>query len=100
MDVGRGKHPVAALYRILARDPAFFAQLLQDAYRGEGESAEDEPSDEQQSRADAAHRIFMHWHHVPGFQQPEKPDVEALKQWVREARRLAASQIGGRSATS
>ena len=91
VDAGRGKHRVAALYRILARDPGFFAQLLQDAYRGEGERSEDEPSDEQQNRADAAHRIFMHWHHVPGFQQPEKPDGEALKQWVRQARRLAAA---------
>ena len=89
IDVGNGKKHVPALYRILARDPGFFAQLLRDAYRGEGEPAEDEPSDEQRSHADAAHRIFMQWHHVPGFQQPEKPDVEALKQWVREARRLA-----------
>jgi hypothetical protein len=96
VDVGRGKHRVTALYRILARNPSFFAQLLQDAYRGEGEPAEHEPSDEQQGRADAAHRIFMHWHHVPGFQQPEKPDAEALKQWVREARRLAAESDRGK----
>ena len=90
VDVGRSKDQVPALYRVLAREPEFFAQLLKDAYRGEGEPAEDEPSEEQQNRAEAAHRIFMHWHHVPGFQQPEKPDTEALKRWVREARRLAA----------
>ena len=95
IDVGNGKDHVPALYRILARDPGFFAQLLQDAYRGEVEPSEDEPSDEQQGRADAAHRIFMHWHHVPGFQEPERPDGEALKQWVRQARRLAAASDRG-----
>lgn len=88
--VGRSEDRVPALYRVLAREPEFFAQLLKDAYRGEGEAAEDEPSEEQQNRAEAAHRIFMHCHNVPGFQQPERPDTEALKRWVREARRLAA----------
>jgi hypothetical protein len=90
VDVDQSKEHVPALYRALAREPEFFAQLLKDAYRREGGPAEDEPSNEQQSRADAAFRIFMHWRHVPGFQQPEKPDAEGLKGWVREARRLAA----------
>lgn len=96
VDVGQSKNYVPALYRVLAREPERFAQLLKDAYRGEGEPAEDESSDEQQSRADAAHRIFMHWHHVPGFQQPEKPDTEALKRWVRKARQLAAESDRGK----
>jgi hypothetical protein len=90
VDVGRSKDHVPALYRVLAREPEFFAQLLKDAYRGEGEPAEDAPSQERQDRARASHDIFMHWHHVPGFEQPEKPDTEALKRWVRDARRLAA----------
>lgn len=95
VDVGRGEDYVPALYRVLAREPEFFAQLLKDAYRGKGEPAEDAPSEEQQDRAGAAHSIFMHWHHVPGFQQPEKPDTEALKRWVRDARRLAVNSDRG-----
>jgi len=95
VNVGRSKDHVPALYRILAREPELFVQLLKDAYRGEGDPAEGSLSDERLARANAAHRIFMHWRDVPGFQQPEKPDGEALKQWVREARRLAAESDRG-----
>ena len=87
---GHGEGSVPALYKILARDPAFFFKLLSDAFRAKGDEKE-ASSDERRSRAEAAYRVFMNWRSIPGTAEDGSLDPARLSSWTREARRLAAS---------
>jgi hypothetical protein len=75
------------LHRQLARDPAFFVDLVSAAYRASGE----EPSEEDEQRqflAKQAHALLHSACVVPGTQGDGTIDPTKLLEWVHEARRL------------
>ena len=92
-----------ALQRALSEDPALFIGALKLIFRGDNEEEAD-VSEAAQARATQAFRMLEEWHLMPGavtVQVQEVPgeeisfaqgevNAQALFEWVREARRLAA----------
>ena len=96
------------LHDELARDPAFFVEVLCWIYRArpsesetderdnveEVESSDEEPKDQEAvelkaERGRRAWSLLFHWHQVPGQQEDETLDEEHLKTWVAQVRELA-----------
>ena len=99
------------LHAELARDPAFFVEVLCWIYRarpGESETHErgdeesftppvEEPDDAEQAalkaeRGRRAWSLLFHWHQVPGLQEDGGLDEEHLKNWVARVRELAGEK--------
>ena len=90
-----GKHGIPNLERHIAQSPISFVQALALVFtRNDGgeDPAEwgtkDTPQD---ARALAAHRLLGLIAHVPGTNDGGEIDVEALCDWIDEARRLCVS---------
>ena len=89
--------PVHGEYRMLvhharlAEDPAFFAELVETAFRPEGsDETVDDPY--QVARIRAISRVLRSWRRCPGTGPDGTIDAKALAAWVEEARRrLSAS---------
>jgi hypothetical protein len=97
------------LHEELARDPAFFVEVLSLIYRarpGETETDErdeetspapepgDSSEDSQEAQvkavfAERAWSLLWHWHQMPGVREDGTVDEEHLKNWVAQARNLA-----------
>ncbi|MEU4338756.1 hypothetical protein AB0F59_29570 [Micromonospora lupini] len=75
----------------LAEDPAFFAELVETAFRAEGsDETVDDP--DQVARIRAISQVLRSWRCCPGTGPDGTIDAEALAAWVQEARRrLSAS---------
>lgn len=99
------------LHAELARDPAFFTEVLCWIYRASpGESETDERDDEEkvmphpeksedsekaELRAERGRRawsLLFHWHQIPGLQEDGTLDEEHLKNWVARVRELATEK--------
>lgn len=89
---------LVVLQRYLSTDPKLFVDLLGLIFRAEGEKPT-EVSEEQQASIKQASRLLRKWSMIPGtvrIKQGDgdddkvKIDHESLRQWVTEARRLAA----------
>jgi len=89
------RRPAGLLHRELARDPAFFAEVVSLVFRAEGEDP-GETTKEVAARATYGYYLLTSWRWVPGRRDDGSLDADALASWVREARRLLAA--GGRSA--
>jgi hypothetical protein len=89
------ERPPKILHRELARNPEFFAELLQLIYRAEGEAPR-EATEEERARAQHASRLLDSWRRVPGATDDGEVDANLLKDWVRRAR--AAKAASGRGA--
>ena len=96
------------LHAELARDPAFFVEVLCWIYRARpGERETDERDDEDKAvsrpeesndledaelRAERGRRawaLLFHWHQTPGAREDGTLDEEHLKNWVAHAREMA-----------
>jgi hypothetical protein len=86
-----GRRPPRLLHRELSRDAAFFADVIAQTFRGEGDEPR-EPTADEASRARRSHRLLFSWRSVPGLQEHGSLDEATLNTWVDEARsRLGAS---------
>jgi hypothetical protein len=73
----------AALDRLLARDPAFFVELVSLLYKPRGDDA---PRVVDQSVARNAYRLLNDWSVTPGTTDERSVDERALEAWVTDAR--------------
>ena len=78
------------LFRLLQREPRFFADLLAAIFRSRDEPRDEkrEYSEEEKARAENAYRLLTSWHILPGTREGKEIDAEALTAWVRKAREL------------
>jgi len=78
------------LDRYMAEDPRFFVRILCDVYRPAQTEEDDVPiSDEAKARANLGWRLLEGFKEIPGT-SGDVVDVERLRAWVAEVRRLAA----------
>ncbi|HMS09516.1 MAG TPA: hypothetical protein PKE66_08540, partial [Pyrinomonadaceae bacterium] len=74
------------LHRQLARDPAFFADLIKVIFRSDDENVEKPKVSE--SYITAAFKLLNSWRICPGAKEEGKVDRDALRNWVEQARML------------
>jgi hypothetical protein len=75
------------LERQLAREPAFFCELIQLLYRSKmAEEPKEEPSDQQRFLAKRALRLFHEWSILPGSTEQGAIDSAALNAWLDEVK--------------
>lgn len=74
------------LHRQLARDPAFFAELIRMIFRPEDENAV-EPK-VSTAQASTAFKLLNSWRICPGANEDGTLDRDALREWVAQARKL------------
>ncbi len=77
--------PPRLLHSELARAPDFFADVVSQVYRGEGEERDDTP--ESRTRAQVGHQLLDSWHGLPGDGEGVV-DSAALRDWVLRAREI------------
>lgn len=80
-----------ALFTELARDPAFFVDLVRRVYRGTDEPPAD-LDEADQAMGSHAWWVLNHWNDIPGRQPDGTLDGAHLDRWVR-AGRLAFTDI-------
>ncbi len=77
----------ARLHKLLATDPAFFAQVVGSVYRPESQRPEDQEVDETAlARARTSRELLHSWRDVPGRAEDGTVDPDALLTWVSAAR--------------
>ena len=75
------------LHRQLARDPAFFVDIVSAAYRANGEEPR-EVDEQRRFLAEQAYALLCSARVVPGTQDDETIDATELLAWVHETRQL------------
>lgn len=81
--------PPETLHGLLAKDPAFFVEMLSLVYRQAVESPEAEPEEmtrQDEMRAAVAFRVLDSWNILPGSQDDHEVDATELRNWVGSAR--------------
>lgn len=80
-----------ALYRQLQSNPREFAKLVCSVYRAA--DSDDEPSDDIPAHVrHVAWSVLQEWRRLPGLDEDNRVDADALRVWVIEARRLLADE--------
>jgi hypothetical protein len=82
------------LHKVMAEDPSFYVGLLCDAFKsniGEPRKA----TEELKARAKTAYRLLSEFRILPGMRESEI-DVQTLRSWVEEVRRLGAGADRGK----
>jgi hypothetical protein len=77
-----------SLQRLLARDPATFAQLIGLAFKPATSEALDESQDMNPTLASNAYRLLREWRVVPGTTRDGNVDADRLQEWLDEVRTL------------
>ncbi len=99
----RGRRPgnrTLATHQKLARDPAFFLELLTWIYVRHDGAAEEErdrqPEEQRRALLNIAYRMLDGWNEVPGSAEDETIDHDAFVEWNEQAKRLAveADRLG------
>lgn len=80
-----GEREPRVLHRELARNPAFFAEVVCLVYKAEEERGR-EPSEAEATRAQLAYQLLDGWNSIPGRLPDGAIDAGVLRQWVLEAR--------------
>lgn len=75
------------LYKALANDPEFFAEVLKWPYRAKGEEPS-EQTEEKSIRARLGYELLQSWIQPPGVNEDGSVDSEKLRSWVIRAREL------------
>ena len=81
--------PPETLHRLLAKDPAFFVEMVSLVYRPATESPEagrEEMTRQDELRATVAFRVLESWKTLPGFQDDHEVDATELRHWIESAR--------------
>lgn len=81
---------MAALQRLLSRDPRIFVQMIEMVFRpasARNEERVEQPSGDT-TLASNAYRVLREWKVVPGTSDDGVVDAGALRAWLYEARRL------------
>ena len=80
------------LHRLLARDPAFFVEVLCVVFRAQSRDSNGEgsASEGDGARAMQAYRLLDEWSLLPGATEQGDIDSAALRAWIEKARTLAA----------
>ncbi len=85
----------ATIYRLLARDPGFFAMVVGFIYRPRQAEDQDEsvpePDELTAARAEEGFRLLHEWRGMPGIWDDGSLDENELRAWVDSARRILAS---------
>ena len=95
LDEHRGRAP-KTLVRQLCRSPQFFIELLSVVFRSttDPDSEHDEltevESERRSAQASQAYRLFHEWTEIPGTDDNNTIDEQALLTWCNETRRLAS----------
>lgn len=88
--IERHKRKPKILHQELARNPKFFADVIELVFTAEGEEQR-EISDEDKIKTRRGFELLNSWRKVPGSADDGTIDVNLLKGWVRRARELTAS---------
>ncbi|MDI6709899.1 MAG: hypothetical protein QME76_04325 [Bacillota bacterium] len=80
-----------ALYNLLANSPALFVTIICDLYKPASGEHDQNLSEDQKLRAKFAWELLHSWHKPPGI-DGSAVDGQKLRDWVREARQLAAER--------
>ncbi len=92
--VGSEKEGSLVLHELLAKDPAFFVQVLSDVYRRRKDvdsGAESDVDESGRARAKAAWSLLRSWRRVPGEGPNGEIDYTALRTWIQTALQAAES---------
>ena len=76
------------VHRLMAHNPAFYHQILQDVFKGEKENEPpNEPDDRAKARWRLSYSLLRHFSTIPGL-TPAGIDVQALRSWIDQVREL------------
>lgn len=79
------------LQKTLAKEPAFFCEIIRAVYRSDKEDKSTEPpTEQQQAAAKNAYRLLHEWKTPPGKQEDGTFDGNALKAWLDEVKTICA----------
>jgi len=97
-DLGRELEAPLAIYRVLDKDPLFFAKLISFQYLQDGETRkrgsgpeDEEKDDPARIIARNAHHVLHSWPSMPGLGKDGSIDEELLIDWVTKAREQCAA---------
>ena len=91
-----GQRPNLAIYRVIAKEPSVFADLIASGYRsrdGQTETTNDQPPSP--VTAELLTQVITGHGEIPGRLEDGTVDYEALSTWVNEARRLCSEKGRG-----
>lgn len=80
-----------AIYKILEKDPALFADLVGMVYKRDDKQPDSKNLDESEKLAKNAKAIFDSWCNIPGTKEDGTIDDKVLSDWVKKARLVCAS---------
>lgn len=100
LDILARDRPQLALHRLVVSDPSLFADVVTWAFkRADGEAEEPVDDEVLKHRASVAYSALHRLRLLPGPMEDGSVDVEALSNWVNEARRMCRERdrknIGG-----
>jgi len=88
LDGGFGSFPTL-LHKTLAKDPAFFCEIIRAIFRSDKEEAAVKNlTEEQQAIATNAYRLLMEWKTPPGTQGDGTFNAEALHTWLNNVKEV------------
>ena len=89
--LSRSRRPPTVLYRFMASDPSFFAEIVCAVFKPSSGAEPQAKDGDERSRATAAqaYRLLDSWRQVPGLSDGRLDGI-ALKRWMKEARELCA----------
>ena len=82
--------PPRALEEALQTRPELFAEIMSIVYRAETDPADQPVPPERQALAEAGYSVLSSWHTPPGVRPDGTIDVNRLRGWISEARRILA----------
>jgi hypothetical protein len=93
--LGHRGRPAKVLHRELARNPAFFVEVLSWVFKAEDEEPR-KATAEDHALARLGYQLLDSWHEVPGRRDDGSIDAKVLSSWVGQTRELLAAR--GRAA--
>ena len=91
-----GQRPNLAIYRVIAKEPSVFAELIASGHRsrdGQTETRNDQPPSP--VTAELLTQVISGHGEIPGRLDDGTVDFEGLSNWVKEARRLCSERGRG-----
>lgn len=79
-----------SLDHVMAEDPTFFVQILCDVFRASSVDPDNvpPPTEQERNRASSGWRLLEGFRTIPGLEE-DSLDVEKLRSWVSDVRKLA-----------